>query len=73
MIQICEEPLRSETKAMRLESGDQRGRSAASAILRGAPPASGTIQICCGLLFFSTSMVCVENATQRHPVKVADR
>ena len=44
MSQICEEPPRSEMKAMRLESGDQRGRSLLSpsrVIRRGVPPATG--------------------------------
>ena len=53
---------------MRRESGDQRGRSLSSpscVICRGAPPSSGTIQICVGFLFAATSTVCTEKATQR--------
>src|SRR3989442_8614920 len=45
IIQICDEPPRSETKAILFESGDQRARSLlspASVMRRGVPPASGT-------------------------------
>ena len=43
--QICEPPERSETKARRLESGDQRGRSLAPSVVnaRGEPPSRGTV------------------------------
>src|SRR5439155_23870014 len=46
MIQTWGEPLRSEMKAMRLESGDQRAHSLDSPALvsgRGVPPSMGTV------------------------------
>src|ERR1700681_2360080 len=51
---------------MRRESGDQRGRwllSPSWVICLGVPPASGTVQICCGFLLAATSTLCTANAT----------
>src|ERR1700674_2984112 len=51
---------------MRRESGDQRGRwlfSPSWVICLGVPPASGTVQICCGFLLAATSTLCTVNAT----------
>src|SRR5579862_4602866 len=64
--QICEEPPRLEIKYTWRELGDQRGRSfmvPSSVSGLGDPPAAGTIQICLGLMFFSTSTVWTVNAT----------
>src|SRR5271157_4265164 len=68
--QICEDPLRSEIYAIRLESGDQRARWLASpscVIWRGTPPGvpagPGAIQICDGFLLAAKSTVCTVNVT----------
>ncbi len=64
--QICEDPPRSEIYAIRLESGDQRARWLASPSCvswRGAPPASGAIQICDGFLLAAVSTVWTVNVT----------
>src|SRR5437868_49372 len=48
---------------MRLPSGDQRARSAASASLRGGPPSRGTVQMLWTLLLLATSGVLTAKAT----------
>ena len=58
IVQICDEPLRSDTKAIVLPSGDQRGDvSDAWALVsrRGSPPSIATIQRLVKLLFASAS------------------
>src|ERR1700731_1035096 len=65
MLQTCEPPERVEMKMIRLPSGVQRGGSLfpSRVIWRGEPPPStGTIQMCLGLVFWTTSTVWTVNA-----------